>query len=111
MGAALVAALLLCYVGAIVSAFASSVGVLGAIVPLAFPFLLEGEVGAIGMISALAVSSTIVDVSPFSTNGAIVLSNAQGVDRDVFYKRLLVYGAIVVAVAPLATWLVLVVIG
>ena len=110
-GAPLVAALLLCYVGAIVSAFASSVGVLGAIIPLAFPFLLQGEVGAVGMIAALAVASTMVDVSPFSTNGAIVLANAKGVDRDEFYKRLLRYGAAVVVVAPMAAWFVLVVIG
>jgi di/tricarboxylate transporter len=42
IGAPLIAALLLCYVGAIVSAFASSVGVLGAFIPLAVPFLLLG---------------------------------------------------------------------
>ena len=39
-------------------------------------------VSAIGFIAAMAVSSTIVDVSPFSTNGALVLANAQGVDRE-----------------------------
>ena len=35
VGAALVAALLLCFIGVIVSAFAPSVGVLGATIPLA----------------------------------------------------------------------------
>jgi hypothetical protein len=49
--------------------------------------------------------------SPYSTKGALVLANAKGVDQDRFYKQLLVYGAIVVAVAPLALWLALVVIG
>ena len=39
----LLAALLLCYIGGIVSAFASSVGVLGATIPLAVPFLLQGS--------------------------------------------------------------------
>ena len=43
------------------------------------------------MIVALAVSSTIVDVSPFSTNGALVLANAQDVDKDRFYKQILGY--------------------
>jgi di/tricarboxylate transporter len=111
IGLALLAALLLCYVGAIVSAFASSVGVLGAFIPLSVPFLLEGEVGVAGTIAALAVASTVVDVSPYSTNGALVLANAKGVDQDAFYKKLLIYGAIVVALAPLLLWLVFIVIG
>jgi di/tricarboxylate transporter len=111
IGVALLAALLLCYVGAIVSAFASSVGVLGAFIPLSVPFLLQGEVGAAGTIAALAVASTVVDVSPYSTNGALVLANAKGVDQDAFYKKLLIYGAIVVAVAPLLLWLAFVVVG
>jgi di/tricarboxylate transporter len=108
---ALLAALLLCFVGAIVSAFASSVAVLGATIPLAVPFLMQGEIGAVGMVAALAVSSTVVDCSPFSTNGALVLANAQGVDKDVFFRKLLAYGGIVVVVAPLATWLLLIVPG
>lgn len=109
VGWPLVAALLICYVGAIVSAFASSIGVLGATIPLAVPFLLEGSVGAIGMVAALAVASTVVDVSPFSTNGALVVANAQNVDRDVLFRRLLIYGAVVVVVAPLLLWLAFVV--
>jgi di/tricarboxylate transporter len=110
IGVPLLAALLLCYVGAIVSAFASSVGVLGAFIPLAVPFLLQGEVGAVGTVAALAVASTVVDVSPYSTNGALVLANAKEVDQDAFYRQLLIYGAVVVAVAPLLVWLALVVI-
>jgi hypothetical protein len=49
-------------------------------------------------------------VSPYSTNGALVLANAKEVDQDAFYRQLLIYGAIVVAVAPLLVWLALVVI-
>nr|WP_255375400.1 SLC13 family permease [Saccharomonospora sp. CUA-673] len=111
VGAPLVAALLICYIGAIVSAFASSVGIMGALIPLAVPFLAEGTIGPIGMIAALAVASTVVDVSPFSTNGALVLANAEGADRDRFFRQLMIYGGIVVAVAPLACWLILVVPG
>lgn len=106
----LMAALLLCFVGAVVSAFASSTAVLGSLIPLAVPFL-QGEAGvsAIGFIAAMAVSSTIVDVSPFSTNGALVLANAKGVDRNVFFRQLMVYGAIVTVVAPVVVWLLFVV--
>jgi di/tricarboxylate transporter len=111
VGAPLLAALLICYIGAIVSAFASSVGIMGALIPLAVPFLLQGEVSAVGLIAALAVSATVVDVSPFSTNGALVLAGAQDVDRDKFFKQLMVYGGIMVAAAPPLVWLALVVPG
>ncbi|HEX6016347.1 MAG TPA: SLC13 family permease [Geminicoccaceae bacterium] len=107
----LTAALLLCFIGAVVSAFASSTAVLGSLIPLAVPFLQgDNAVGAIGFIAAMAVSSTIVDVSPFSTNGALVLANAQGVDRDAFFRKLLAYGAIVTIVAPVVVWLLFIVI-
>ncbi|MFI6093414.1 SLC13 family permease [Streptomyces sp. NPDC051218] len=111
IGVPLLAALLLCYIGALISAFASSVGIMGALIPLAVPFLAQGEIGAVGMIAALAVSATVVDVSPFSTNGALVLAAAPDVDRERFFRQLMVYGGIVVAVVPAAVWLVLVVPG
>ena len=107
----LLAALLLCFIGAVVSAFASSTAVLGSLIPLAVPFLQAGTgVSAIGFIAAMAVASTIVDVSPFSTNGALVLANAQGIDRQVFFRRLLGYGAIVTVLAPIVVWMLFVVI-
>ncbi|MEV7091033.1 SLC13 family permease [Streptomyces sp. NPDC093085] len=111
IGVPLLAAVLLCYIGGIVSAFASSVGIMGALIPLAVPFLAQGEIGAIGMITALAISATVVDVSPFSTNGALVLAAAPDVDRERFFRQLMGYGGIVVAVVPAAVWLLLVVPG
>ena len=63
----------------------------------------------IGFIAAMAVSSTIVDVSPFSTNGALVLANAKGVDRDRFFRQLMLYGAVVTVIAPVVVWLLFVV--
>ncbi|WP_046508876.1 SLC13 family permease [Streptomyces odonnellii] len=111
IGIPLLAAVLLCYIGAVISAFASSVGIMGALIPLAVPFLAQGEIGAVGMVAALAVSATVVDVSPFSTNGALVLAAAPDVDRERFFRQLMVYGGIVVAVVPAAVWLVLVVPG
>jgi hypothetical protein len=111
LGMPLLVALLLCYVGGIVSAFASSTAILGATIPLAVPLLLAGEVSPIGVVVALAISSTIVDVSPFSTNGALVLANAQDVDRDKFYKQILKYSALVVVIGPLLAWAALVLPG
>ncbi|WP_016699028.1 SLC13 family permease [Actinoalloteichus spitiensis] len=111
IGAPLLAALLFCYIGGIVSAFASSVGIMGALIPLAVPFLLTGAIGPVGMVTALAVSATVVDVSPFSTNGALVLANSAGFDRDLLFRRLLIYASIVVAAAPALIWLAFVVPG
>ncbi|MDT5282119.1 MAG: hypothetical protein QOJ20_3314 [Mycobacterium sp.] len=111
LGMPLLVALLLCYLGGIVSAFASSTAILGATIPLAVPLLLAGEVSPIGVVVALAISSTIVDVSPFSTNGALVLANAQDVDRDRFYKQILKYSALVVAIGPLVAWATIVLPG
>jgi di/tricarboxylate transporter len=111
LGMPLLVALLLCYLGGIVSAFASSAAILGATIPLAVPLLLAGEISPIGVVVALAISSTIVDVSPFSTNGALVLANAQGVDRDKFYRQILKYSALVVAIGPLVAWATLVLPG
>ncbi|TFD90127.1 SLC13 family permease [Cryobacterium serini] len=112
LGMPLLAALLICYIGAIVSAFASSTAILAALIPLAVPFLATGEIGAIGVICALAVASTIVDVSPFSTNGALVLANApDDVDKDRFYKQILAYSGIVVVAGPAIAWAVLVLPG
>ena len=112
IGAALVAALLLCYLGGVLSAFASSVGILGVAIPLAVPFLQQGQVSPIGMVAALAVATTIVDVSPFSTNGALILANApDDIDRDRFYRQMLIYAGVVVVVGPLLAWLLLVVPG
>jgi di/tricarboxylate transporter len=111
LGVPLLAALLICYIGAIVSAFASTTGILGALIPLAVPFLQTGEIGAIGLITALALSSSIVDSSPFSTSGALVVANATEPERDKTFKTLMIWGFSMVAIIPLVTWLLLVVPG
>ena len=112
LGVPLIAALLLCYLGGVLSAFASSAGILGVAIPLALPFLQQGAVSAIGMVAALAVASTVVDVSPFSTNGALVLASAPAdIDREAFYRRMLVYSGIVVVAGPLLAWALLVLPG
>lgn len=102
--APLVGALLICLIGALVSAFASTTGMLGALIPLAVPFLLAGEVGAVGLITALAISSSVVDASPFSTSGALVTANTPADQRDFVFRRLMVWGLGISLVGPLVTW-------
>jgi di/tricarboxylate transporter len=111
LGSPLLAALLLCFTGAIVSAFASSTALLGAVIPLAVPFLLRGEVSAIGVVAAIAVCTTIVDTSPFSTNGALVVANTPEADRERVLRQLLIYSAVIALIGPVIAWLVLVVPG
>jgi len=99
------------YVGGIISAFASTAGILGVAIPLAAPILQDTSLPAIGVVTSIAIASAIVDVSPFSTNGALLLANAQNVDARRFFRQLLAWAVVVIAFAPLITWLVFVVIG
>jgi len=109
VGAPLLAAVLICLIGAVVSAFASTTGIIGALIPLAVPFLLTDQVSAIGLIAALAISSSVVDCSPFSTNGALVVANADPDQREMVFKRLMQWGMSIVVVAPIVAWAILVV--
>ncbi|MFJ8950680.1 SLC13 family permease [Streptomyces sp. NPDC102381] len=111
LGTPLVSALLICVIGGVVSAFASTTGILGALIPLAVPFLAGGEIGAIGMISALAISSSVVDSSPFSTSGALTVASAPEEMRDTVFRRLMAWGLSMTVIAPLATWVILVIPG
>ncbi|MER7077882.1 transporter, UIT1 family (TC 9.B.48) [Saccharopolyspora kobensis] len=104
LGTPLLAILLLCYLSGIVSALASSIGTIGVAVAIAAPLMASGELGVIGAAAALSISATIVDVSPFSTNGALVLANVDAAHREAFYKRMLVYAGLVVLLAPLVAW-------
>ncbi|WP_020666969.1 SLC13 family permease [Amycolatopsis nigrescens] len=107
----LLGALVICLIGAAVSAFASTTGILGALIPLAVPFLQAGQLGAVGVIIALALSSSIVDSSPFSTSGALVVASTPQERRDQVFRGLMLWGMTMIVVAPLTTWLLFVLPG
>jgi hypothetical protein len=109
MGTPLMTALLICAVGAITSAFASSAGILGALIPLTVPVLSQGAIGITGLVVALSISATVVDATPFSTVGALVVANAADEERPRVYRGLLAWGAVMVLTAPPVTWLLFVV--
>jgi di/tricarboxylate transporter len=111
LGAPLLVALVLCVIVGVTSAFASSTAILTATIPMAIPLLLTGSLPVVGVIAAMAIATTIVDVSPFSTNGALVLANARGVDRNRFYRQVISYTCVIVALGPVAAWAVLVLPG
>ncbi|WP_313717000.1 SLC13 family permease [Arsenicicoccus bolidensis] len=109
---AVIGALVLCYVGGVVSAFASSTALLPIIIPISIPLIRTGDVSPIAIAAALGVASTIVDVSPYSTNGALMVANRpEGVSEEAFYKKVLAYAALVTLVGPLLVWLAVVVPG
>ena len=94
LGAAVLGALVLCYVGGVVSAFASSTALLPVIIPIAIPLIADGGISAAACSSRRSrSSSTIVDVSPFSTNGALMLANRPDTisEEPVYYKQILTY--------------------
>jgi di/tricarboxylate transporter len=111
IGAPLLAALLICLIGAVVSAIASTTGILGALIPLAVPFLASGSVGAVGLIAALSISASVVDSSPFSTNGALVVANSAEDGRERVFRGLMAWGMALVVIAPLVSWALLVLPG
>jgi di/tricarboxylate transporter len=112
LGTVLIGALVLCYVGGITSAFASSTALLPIIVPIAVPLIVSGNVSAVAIVAALAVASTIVDVSPFSTNGALMVANRPDtISEEKYYKQVLYYSVLVTLAGPLLVWAAIVLPG
>jgi hypothetical protein len=111
VSAPLIAALILLYVGSVVSAFASTTAILGALIPLAVPLLAAGELGAVALVMALSISASVVDSSPFSTNGALVVANAPEGRESAVYRGLMIWGFSLVALTPLLTWAIFVLPG
>lgn len=104
VGSAALAVLLLCYLAGVVSAFASSTALLGVIIPLAIPVLAGSTLSPIAVVSAIAIANTIVDTSPFSTNGALIVANTPEEERPAMLRKLMIYAVIIVGIGPLAAW-------
>lgn len=108
IGSAVVAVLVLGYLAGLTSAVAASTGVMTAVFALALPLLQNGGLWATAVAGYLVVAATMVDVSPFSGQGASVIANATEDHRAAVYRSFLLYGAAVTAVAPFAVWLVVI---
>lgn len=104
VGSPMLAVLLLCYLAGVVSAFASSTALLGVIVPLSLPILAAGQLPVMPVVAAICIANTIVDTSPFSTNGALIVGNAPEDERPAMLRKLLGYAAIIVGAGPLLAW-------
>ena len=62
-----------------------------------------GSDGRIATIVPVNTGESILDVSPLSTNGALVLANAKAVDRNAFRQLVLGYGRVVTIAAPVSS--------
>lgn len=111
LGNSSVAALITSYVVAIVSAFASTTGTLGVVSPIVTPLAMDPLLTPIGVITAIAISSSVVDVSPMSTSGALLMASAQPKDERLFFRALLLWAVAMIAVVPLLVWFVFVWLG
>lgn len=106
----LIAALVLCVIAGLVSAFASTIGILGALIPLAVPLLLPGGgLEMTGFIYALAISASLVDCAPFGTTGATIVASGVEAERPRLYRHLTVWGMSMVIIGPVVTLLFFVV--
>ncbi len=101
VGNPLLAALVICGIGALVSAFASTTGMLAALVPLALPLVASGDIAGWAVIAALGVCSSIVDVSPFSTVGATFVATVDADERPRITRILTRWGLSMVVAGPL----------
>ena len=108
LGSSSVATLVTSYVVGFVSAFASTTGTLGAITPIVVPLAMDPLLTPIGVVTAVAIASSVVDVSPMSTSGALLMASAQPQDEAFFFRALLIYAIVMIAVVPLLVWLIFV---
>jgi di/tricarboxylate transporter len=100
----IIAAIVICVVGALVSAFASTIGILGALIPLAVPLLLPGGgLETTGLIYALAISASLVDCAPFSTTGATIIAAAAESERPRLTRNMMNWGFAMIIIGPAAT--------
>lgn len=110
IGTAAIAALILFYVAAFVTAFASSNAMFVIIAPLSAPLLLGGEVPVLGFSIALVLSVVMTDACPISTAGALAVANSPEHLHQRMFNRLMKWTVVVFLTIPLLTWLIFVVI-
>ncbi|NUL49264.1 SLC13 family permease [Cellulosimicrobium funkei] len=103
VGNVVVGALLICFVAGLVSAFASSTGVIGALVPLSAPLMASGDISPMFILIAVALSATVVDASPFSSVGALVTASAPAEEQQRLSRRLLIFSLSMIIIIPLVT--------
>jgi di/tricarboxylate transporter len=107
VGTPLVAAFVICMIAGLVSAFASTAGILAALVPMAVPLATSGGVAGWALMCAMGVCASIVDASPFSTTGALIIASAAESERSRLKSLLMRWGLSMVVIGPAVAALLL----
>lgn len=94
-------ALALCVVAGMISAFASTTGTLAALVTFAVPLAASGAVPDVAFICALAVCASLVDMCPFSPNGASLVATSEEEQRPRMTSLLTRWGLSMIVLGPL----------
>ena len=94
-------ALALCVVAGLISAFASTSGTLAALVTFAVPLAVSGTVPGVAFICARAVCASLVDMCPFSPNGAALVATSDEEHRPRMTSLLTRWGLAMIVVGPL----------
>ena len=111
LGDPLLASLGASYLGGAISVFASTTGFLAAIMQFVAPILTDPTLSTTAVVSAIAVSANIVDLSPLSGGGALMLANARGIGEAKFFRQLLIATVGLTLIGPGLAWLIFIVLG
>ena len=105
-------ALVLLMLAGLASFYATSSAVIVAFAPMAIQLMETiGSTNVAGMLAALVIASTMVDCSPLAINGAALVANVQAEDKQVFFKKLMVVGLVMVPIGSILGWLLFYVLG
>ncbi|RKT86695.1 Di-and tricarboxylate transporter [Saccharopolyspora antimicrobica] len=112
LGDPVLTTLLAFLVGGVVSAFASTTATLGATFPILIPPLQAADFPHIpGAVAGFGVAASVVDVSPTSPSGAMLMANVRNRDKQVYFRQLVFYAGAMLVTGSLVPWLLLVVLG
>jgi Na+/H+ antiporter NhaD/arsenite permease-like protein len=105
---------LLAFIAGLISIYSSTTGVvLPAFLPMV-PTVLDAVGGGnlLGSISLLVLSGNVVDASPLSTLGALVLASAPAaVNKDVLFRQLMLWGLAMAVVGTAVGWVLYIFLG
>lgn len=111
LGSPYAAAFVIFAIAGLVSAFASTTGILTALVPMSVPLALSGGVSGWALMSFMGVCAAIVDASPFSTTGALTVAAGAEDERPRLKSLLTRWGLSMVIVGPAVAVVVLMLLG
>ncbi|TDD89173.1 hypothetical protein E1202_11695 [Saccharopolyspora karakumensis] len=112
LGNPVVTTLLAFLIGGVISAFASTTATLGATFPILIPPLQAAGFAHIpGAVAGFGVAASVVDVSPTSPSGAMLMANVRNRDKQVYFRQLVAYAGAMLVSGSVVPWLLLVVLG